>query len=232
MLWTVKMTYNFKCLVRKGGRLGEAKASCVLVTGASNTYWLTAGRGLMSLQQVRVEGVRFYFFCFLNFIHFPFSPDPLFHFLYYLFYLFSLSLGDDIKWPTSITKTCLYNVDPHKPHFYIVKLGFTMGNITSLISAQNIDCGYSLEPPHRGGSNEYPQSMIWAEIWKISEFLSENFHFLVVKFSVYLNRLVFIMSWRIVKPQHNQSKVSKVNRRVWRRFARLFVVSVYINLMT
>ena len=27
------------------------------------------------------------------------------------------------------------------------------------VSAQNIDCGYSLEPPHPGGSNEYPQSM-------------------------------------------------------------------------
>ena len=27
------------------------------------------------------------------------------------------------------------------------------------ISAQNIDCEYSLEPPRRGGSNEYPQSM-------------------------------------------------------------------------
>ena len=27
-------------------------------------------------------------------------------------------------------------------------------------SAQNIDCGYSLEPPQRGGSNEYPQSML------------------------------------------------------------------------
>ena len=27
------------------------------------------------------------------------------------------------------------------------------------ISAQNIDCGYSLERPRRGGSNEYPQSM-------------------------------------------------------------------------
>ena len=26
-------------------------------------------------------------------------------------------------------------------------------------SAQNIDCGYSLEPHRRGGSNEYPQSM-------------------------------------------------------------------------
>ena len=27
------------------------------------------------------------------------------------------------------------------------------------ICDQNIDCGYSLEPPRRGGSNEYPQSM-------------------------------------------------------------------------
>ena len=27
------------------------------------------------------------------------------------------------------------------------------------ISAQNIDCGYSLEPPRRGGSKENPQSM-------------------------------------------------------------------------
>ena len=35
------------------------------------------------------------------------------------------------------------------------------------ISTQNIDCGYSLEPPRRGGSNEYPQSMFWAEIRKI-----------------------------------------------------------------
>ena len=26
-------------------------------------------------------------------------------------------------------------------------------------SAQNVDCGYSLEPPLQGGSNEYPQSM-------------------------------------------------------------------------
>ena len=35
------------------------------------------------------------------------------------------------------------------------------------ISAQNIDCGYSLEPPRRGGSNEYPQCMFCAEIIKI-----------------------------------------------------------------
>ena len=27
------------------------------------------------------------------------------------------------------------------------------------ISARNVDCGYSLEPPRRGCSNEYPQYM-------------------------------------------------------------------------
>ena len=48
---------------------------------------------------------------------------------------------------------------PLKPHFYIVKLGFTGVYIIFLIFAQNTECGYSLEPPRRGGSNEYPQSM-------------------------------------------------------------------------
>ena len=38
-----------------------------------------------------------------------------------------------------------------------------------------MDCGYLLEQPQWGSSNEYPQSMFWAELWKISEFLSENF---------------------------------------------------------
>ena len=70
----------------------------------------------------------------------------------------------------AITKTCLYNFDPLKPYFYIVKLGFTGVYIIFLIFAQNIDCGYSLELPRQGGSNEYPQSMFWVEIWKISEF--------------------------------------------------------------
>ena len=32
-----------------------------------------------------------------------------------------------------------------------------------LIFAQSIDCGYTLEPPRRGGSNEYPQSMFWSK---------------------------------------------------------------------
>ena len=36
-----------------------------------------------------------------------------------------------------------------------------------LIFAQNIDCGHTLEPPRRGGSNEYPQSMFWSKNKKI-----------------------------------------------------------------
>ena len=92
-----------------------------------------------------------------------------------------------------ITKTCLYICDPLKPHFYIVKLGFTGVYIIFLIFAQNIDCGYSLEPPRRGGSNEYPQSMFWAEVWKISVFYLKFFNVLEVKVSIYLNRRVFVM---------------------------------------
>ena len=34
--------------------------------------------------------------------------------------------------------------------------------------ARNIDCGYSLEPPWRGGSNGYSQSMVCAEIREIT----------------------------------------------------------------
>ena len=66
---------------------------------------------------------------------------------------------------------------PLKPHFYIIKLGFTGVYIIFLFLLKSIDCGYSLEPPRRGGSNEYQQSMFGAEIRKMSDCLSENFHF-------------------------------------------------------
>ena len=66
---------------------------------------------------------------------------------------------------------------PLKPHFYIVKLGFTGFTLFFLFLLNNIYCGYSLEPPRRGGSNEYPQSIFWAKIWKkYQNFLSENVH--------------------------------------------------------
>ena len=58
-----------------------------------------------------------------------------------------------------ITKTYLYNFDHLKPLFYIVKR-FT------------------------NGSNEYPKSMFWAEIWKIS--------LLIWKFSVFGGEIFYI----------------------------------------
>ena len=76
--------------------------------------------------------------------------------------------------PYFITKTCLHYFDPLKPHFYIVKLGLTL---FFLFLLKNIDCGYSLDPPHRGSSNEYPQSMFCTAIWKISEFFIWKFSF-------------------------------------------------------
>ena len=39
---------------------------------------------------------------------------------------------------------------PLEPHFYIEKMGFAG---VYLFLLRNIDYGYSLEPPHRGGSN-------------------------------------------------------------------------------
>ena len=40
---------------------------------------------------------------------------------------------------------------------FIVKLWSTGVNFLFLL--KNIECEYSLEPPHRGGPNEYPQPM-------------------------------------------------------------------------
>ena len=48
----------------------------------------------------------------------------------------------------------IFKISPPKPKSSHIKNSDIFN-----ISAQNIDCGYSLEPPRRGGSNEYPQSM-------------------------------------------------------------------------
>ena len=78
-----------------------------------------------------------------------------------------------------ITKTRLYNFDRLKVYFYTVKLGFTGVYIIFRILFKNIDCGYSLEPPGQGGSNEYPQSMFVQEYDNYQNFFSENFPFLL-----------------------------------------------------
>ena len=56
-----------------------------------------------------------------------------------------------------ITKTCLFK---YIENFTTKNWKFSDKNSDIFhISAQNIDCGYSLELPCQGSSNEYPQSM-------------------------------------------------------------------------
>ena len=45
--------------------------------------------------------------------------------------------------------------------FHLQKLNFFLIKNSDIFhnSVQNIDCAYSLEPPQRGGSKRYPQSM-------------------------------------------------------------------------
>ena len=81
-----------------------------------------------------------------------------------------------------ITKTCLYDIDPLKSHFYTVKLGFTGVYVIFLISAQK----HRLWVLVRTASPEQKYE-------KYQRFLSENFQFLEMKFFIYLNRLVFVM---------------------------------------
>ena len=60
---------------------------------------------------------------------------------------------------------------------------------------KNIDCGYSLEPPRRGGSNEYPQSMFMSRNKKNNEYpCKPQFYYIKVGFKgVKLYRQVFVM---------------------------------------
>ena len=63
-----------------------------------------------------------------------------------------------------ITKTYLYNFDPLKPHFYIVKLGFTEVYIIFLITVQKDRLWVLIRTASNHGSKEYPQSMFCVEI--------------------------------------------------------------------
>ena len=93
-----------------------------------------------------------------------------------------------------ITKTYLYNFDPLKPHFYIVKRGFTGVYIIFVFLLKNIDCGYSLELPRRGGSNEYPHSMFLSRNMKnIRIFYLKKLPFFGGKIFHIFERRVFVM---------------------------------------
>ena len=61
-------------------------------------------------------------------------------------------------------------------------------------SALNIDCGHRLEPPRRGGSNEYPQSMFLSRNKKTNVYpCKPQFYYIKVGFKGVQIRLVFVM---------------------------------------
>ena len=79
-------------------------------------------------------------------------------------------------------------------------MGFTEVYINFLNLLKTIGCGYSFEPSRRCGSNEYHNLCFEQKYEKYQNFLSENSQYLVVKFSIYLHRRVFVM--------HNDIRVS------------------------
>ena len=93
-----------------------------------------------------------------------------------------------------ITKTYLYNFDPLKPHFYMIKLRFTGVYIIFLISAQKHRLWVLVRTASPRRFYQVPTIYVLSRNMKnIRIFLSENFQFLVVKISMYLNRRVFVM---------------------------------------
>ena len=70
-----------------------------------------------------------------------------------LFTLPRAGLSDTLR-KHAYSNTCILKINHRK----IKKFQTKNSNIFH-ISAQNIDCGYSLEPHRVGGSNEYQQSM-------------------------------------------------------------------------
>ena len=87
----------------------------------------------------------------------------------------------------NISVTCI--PPPHRTQHLCSKTGVCRGIPIFLFLLQNIDCGYSLEPPRRGGSYVYTQSMFE----KYHFFSSRNFHFYNRKNDCILYWRVFVM---------------------------------------
>ena len=66
--------------------------------------------------------------------------------------------------------------------------------VVFLISAHNVDCGCTLDPPRWGDSNEHPQSIFGVEMKQISHFVHlKIFIFTAVKITQTLQRRFTVM---------------------------------------
>ena len=92
----------------------------------------------------------------------------------------------------SITKTRLFK---YIENVTIKNWKFSDKNSDILhTSAQNIDCGYSLEPPRRGGSNEYHNLCFLAEIRKLM-YTPVNPSFTIQKRGLRGSKFYSLFSW-------------------------------------
>ena len=104
-----------------------------------------------------------------------------------------------------------------------------------LIFAQNIERGYILEPPYRGGSNEYPQSMFWSKNKKKRYTLCKS-HFFYIKadfrgysfhkYDFLLRKHAHAKYEAVLTSTNNLSFGSKVRKKVYPCKAKFY----YINM--
>ena len=120
------------------------------------------------------------------------------------FFVSSADASNGYTWQTTvdgnctfvicITKTCLYNSDPLKPHFYIVKLGFRGVSIIFLILLEKHRFWVLIRTASPRRFLQVPTIYVLSRNMKnIRIFCLIIFPFSVVKFSIYLNRRVLVM---------------------------------------
>ena len=82
---------------------------------------------------------------------------------------------DPDQTPRNVTPDLGLHCLPLIKHYYTyLQIKGDIHIIFFLFLDKNICCGYSLEAPRGGASNEYPQHMCFWEIRKISAFFSDE----------------------------------------------------------
>ena len=109
----------------------------ILLWKGTGTFDEKVYRSLPLKHQLQIQQDNLFFFFVFFFCFFLF-----FFFFFFFFVVFFF------------TKTCLFKILKILPQKKKKKKDILH------IFAENIDCGYPLEPPLRGGSNAYPQSML------------------------------------------------------------------------
>ena len=90
-------------------------------------------------------------------------------------YIYTTTTNNNNELGHNITKTYLYNFDPLKPHFYIVKLGFTGVNIIFRIVLKNTHCGTHWNRLIEAVLTSTHNLCFEQKYEKYQNFLSENF---------------------------------------------------------